>query len=65
MNLIELGRVATHNLQNKEKLKAESEKGKVTYKVRIIRIASDFSKQNMKARRAWTDVIQSLRDHRC
>ena len=38
------------------------EKVQVTYKDRPIRITSDFSMENMKDRRSWTDVLQTLRD---
>jgi hypothetical protein len=37
-------------------LKAVREKGQVTYNGRPIRITQDFSPENMKARRSWTDV---------
>ena len=37
----------------------------MTYKGRTIRITSDFSPETMEARRAWTDVIQTLREHKC
>ena len=58
--------VKTPNAQNKERiLKAIREKGQVTYKGRPIRITPDFSPETMKARRAWTDVIQTLREHKC
>jgi hypothetical protein len=30
-----------------------------------IRITPDFSKETMKARRSWIDVIQTLREHKC
>jgi hypothetical protein len=54
------------NALNKERiLKAVREKGQVTYKGRSIRITPDFSPQTMKARRSWTDAIQTLREHRC
>ena len=54
------------NALNKDRiLKAVREKGQVTYKGRPIRITSDFSPETMKARRAWTDVIQTLREHKC
>ena len=58
--------IKTPNALNKERiLKAVREKGQVTYKGRPIRIIPDFSPEIMKARRAWTDVIQTLRDHKC
>ena len=46
-------------------LKAVREKGQVAYKGKPIRITSDFSPETMKAKRAWTDVIQTLREHKC
>jgi hypothetical protein len=53
------------NAQNKERiLKAVREKGQVTNKGRPIRITPDFSPESMKARRSWTDVIQTLREHK-
>ena len=43
--------VKTPSAQNKEKiLKAVREKGQVTYKVRTIRLISDFSPETIKAR---------------
>ena len=54
------------NAQNQEIiLKPVREKGQVTYKGRPIRITPDFSPETMKARRSWTDVIQTLREHKC
>jgi hypothetical protein len=41
------------------------EKGQVTYKGRPIRITPDFSPETMKARRSWSDVIQTLREYKC
>ena len=41
------------------------EKGQVTYKGRTTRITPDFSPETMKVRRSWTDVIQTLREHKC
>jgi hypothetical protein len=41
------------------------EKDQVTYKGRSIGITPDFSPETMKARRSWTDVIQTLRKHKC
>jgi hypothetical protein len=53
------------NALKKERiLKAVREKGQVTYKGRPIRITPDFSPETMKARRSWTDVIQTLREHK-
>jgi len=58
--------VKTLSAQNKEKiLKEVREKGQVTYKGRPIRITPDFSPETMKARRYWTEVIQTLREHKC
>ena len=52
--------------KSKERIqKAVREKGHVTYKGRPIRIIPDFSTETMKARRAWTDIMQTLREHKC
>ena len=57
--------IKTLNGQNKERiLKAAREKGQVTYKNRPIRITPDFSTETMKARRAWSEVMQTLREHK-
>jgi hypothetical protein len=56
----------TTNAPNKNRiLKAVREKCQVTYKGRPIRITPDLSPETMKARRSWTDVIQTLREHKC
>ena len=47
------------NLQNKERiLKAEREKGQVTYKVRPIRITLKFSTGTLKALAFWDIHVQ-------
>ena len=57
--------IRTTNALNKDKiLKAVRENGQVTYKGKPIRITPNFSPETMKARRAWTDVIQTLREHK-
>jgi hypothetical protein len=57
--------IRTSNALNKDRiLKAVREKGQVTYKGKPIRITPDFSPETVKARRAWTDVIQTLREHK-
>jgi methyl-accepting chemotaxis protein len=57
--------IKTPNALNKERiLKAVRGKSQVTYKGRPIRITPDFSPETMKARRSWTDVIQTLREHK-
>jgi DNA repair exonuclease SbcCD ATPase subunit len=58
--------IRTTNALNKERiLKAVREKGQVTHKGRPIRITPDFSPETMKARISWTDVIHTLREHKC
>ena len=53
-------------MRKKERiLKAVRGKGQITYKGRPIRIIPHFSPETMKARRSWTDVIQTLREHKC
>jgi hypothetical protein len=56
----------TLNVQNKERIfKAPREKGQATHKSRSIRNTLNFSAEILKARRSWTDALQTLRDHRC
>jgi hypothetical protein len=55
----------TNALKKDRTVKAVREKGQVTYKGRPIRITPDFSPETMKAKRAWTDVMQILREHKC
>ena len=58
--------IKTQNSLNKERiLKVVREKGQVTYKGRPIRITPDFSPETMKARRAWADVMQTLKEVKC
>jgi hypothetical protein len=58
--------IKTPNAQNKERvLKAVRDKGQVTYNGRPSKISLEFSPETMKARRFWTDVIQSLREQKC
>jgi hypothetical protein len=54
----------TNALNTGRILKELREKGQVTYKGRSIRITPDFSPENMKAITFWTDVMQTLRDHK-
>jgi hypothetical protein len=54
----------TNVLNNDRILKAVREKVQVTYKGKPIRITSELSPETMKARKAWTDVIQTLREHK-
>jgi hypothetical protein len=58
--------IRTKNALNKGRiLKAIRENGQVTYKGRLVRITPNFSPETMKARRSWTEVIQTLREHKC
>jgi hypothetical protein len=58
--------IRTTKALNKDRiLKAVRGKGQVTHKGKPIRITPDFSPETMKARRSWTDVIQTLREHKC
>ena len=58
--------IKTQNALNNDRiLKAVREKGQVTYKGRPILIISDFSPETIKARRSWTDVTQTLKEHKC
>ena len=54
------------NIQNKDNiLKAGRGKHQITYRGKPIQIASDYSTQTLKARRAWNNILQSLKEHGC
>jgi hypothetical protein len=58
--------IRTTNTLNKDRiLKAVREKGQVTCTSRPTTITSDFSPETINARRSWTDVIQTLSEHKC
>ena len=58
--------IRTRNALNKDRiLKEVREKDQVTYKGRPIGITPEFSPETMKVRRSWTDVMQTLREHKC
>jgi hypothetical protein len=58
--------IRTTNAVNKDRiLQAVQENGQVTHKGKPIRITPDFSPESLKARRSLTDVIQTLREHKC
>jgi hypothetical protein len=44
-------------------LKAVREKKQITYKCKPIKITADFSTETLKARRAWSEVSQSLNEN--
>jgi hypothetical protein len=57
--------IKTLNPQNKERiLKAARENDQVTFKGRPIRIRPDFSTETVQARRSWSEVMQTLREHK-
>ena len=54
----------TLNVHNKERnLKDEGEKKTSSIQGSPVRITPDFTSEALKARRAWTRVLQTLRDH--
>ena len=58
--------IRTTNALNEEKIsKAVRGNAQVTYTGRTIRITPDFSPETVRARRSWTDAIQTLREHQC
>jgi hypothetical protein len=44
-------------------LKAVKEKTQITYKGKPIKITADFSMETLKARKAWSEVFQSLNEN--
>jgi hypothetical protein len=63
--------LSLHNNQNSKcteqskNIKSHRGKYQVTYKGRLIRIASDFSTKMLKTRRSKSDVLQLQRDQTC
>jgi hypothetical protein len=58
--------IKTLTAQNKEKiLRAVGEKDQVKYNGIPIIIIPDISTDTIKARRAWSEVMQTLREHKC
>ena len=48
------------NIQNKRILKAARSEGQETFKDKHIRISTEFSTVNVKARRVWAEVLQTI-----
>jgi hypothetical protein len=46
-------------------LTAAREKYQVTYKGKLIKMTADFLRENLKAKRAFNDVIQTLKENNC
>jgi len=46
-------------IRDKERIKSCKGKDHITYKGRPIRLTNDFSTETLKARRAWTDILQA------
>jgi hypothetical protein len=42
---------------------AVREKKQITYKGKSIKITADFSMENLKARRAWSEIFQALNEN--
>jgi hypothetical protein len=51
-------------MKNRERmLKLVREKKQITYKGNPFKITADFSMETLKARRAWSEVLQSLNEN--
>jgi hypothetical protein len=56
--------IKTTSTENRQKiLKAVREKKQIIYKGKPIKITADFSKENLKARRARSEVFQALNEN--
>jgi hypothetical protein len=56
--------IKTTNTENSERiLKVVREKKQITYKGNPVKITADFSMENLKARRAWSEVIWALNEN--
>jgi hypothetical protein len=55
------------NLEKKERmLKASREKlCQLTYKGKHLRVTSELSAQTLKVRKAWSNIMQSLKQNNC
>jgi hypothetical protein len=52
----------TTSTENRKRiLKAIRKKNQITYKSQPIKITADFSTETLKARRAWSEVFQTLK----
>jgi hypothetical protein len=51
--------------EQRKNIKLFKGKGQVRYKGRPIRITPDVSTETIKARRALSEVMQTLREHKC
>jgi hypothetical protein len=55
--------IKTTSTENRERiLKAVRQKKQITYKGKPIKITADFSIETLKARRAWSEVVQALNE---
>jgi hypothetical protein len=53
--------IKTRSTETRERiLKSAREKKQITYKDKSIKITTDFSMKTLKARRAWSEVLQAL-----
>jgi hypothetical protein len=58
--------IITLDRETKERIvRAAEEKDQLIYKGRPLRITSEFSIETLKPRRTWTDMLQTIREHRC
>jgi hypothetical protein len=56
--------IKTTSTENRERiLKAVREKKQIIYKGKPIKITADFSTETLKARRAWSEVFQALKEN--
>jgi hypothetical protein len=56
--------VKTITTENKERiLKTVREKNQIIYKGKPIKITPDFSTETLKARKAWSEVFQALKEN--
>ena len=50
------------SFKNKERIfKAAREKQEVTYKTAMIRLAADFSMENLQATKEWQEILQVMK----
>jgi hypothetical protein len=56
--------IKTTSTKNRERiLKAERDKKQITYKGKPIKITANFSKETLKARRAWSEIFRAMNEN--
>jgi tRNA A37 threonylcarbamoyladenosine dehydratase len=56
--------IKTTSTENRERIiKAVRQKTQITYKGKLIKITADFSTETLKTRKAWSEILQTLKEN--